>query len=133
MNDLSPEAITVITAIVGGLFGSGFMQFVQYLISRHDNKSDKLETIQKSIEGINTKLNELETIKQEIRDTKESVIGIGADRIIWTCKRHIKDGYITIKEFAELKDLYEKYAAIGGNHDAKAYYEEVVKLPRKAE
>lgn len=140
MNNASPEQITILTAIIGGVFGSGFLQFIQFVIStffqRKDKKlekTDRLGAIQTSIEDINKKLCELENIKAEIKDTKESVIAIGADRIIWTCKRHIKDGYITIREYAELKDLYEKYRDIGGNSDAKTYYEEVCKLPRKAE
>lgn len=127
---MTSEAMTVLVSL---LTSGSVVAFVEFLINRHDTRHDQLDAMQKSIAEVSKKLDELEIIKQDIRDTKRSVVNIGQDRITWTCKRHLRDGYITVREYAELKDLYESYEKIGGNSDAKAYYEEVTKLPRKAD
>lgn len=47
------------------LLGGGILAFVQFLIARHDNKHDKLNDIQESIDKLSNRIDEL--------DSRESV------------------------------------------------------------
>lgn len=61
------------------------------------------------------------------------VLGLGHDRIIHLCKRHIIAGFISTEDFENLdKYLYEPYAKMGGNGTAKKYMDDVRKLPTEA-
>ena len=50
-------------------------------------------------------------------------------RFIQLCKSHLSDGYISNEDFEQLTEMYKLYTGLGGNGQAKEYYEKVLKLP----
>ena len=48
----------VFTTLIGVLFGGGVLAFIQFLITRHDNKHDKVEAVNKSIQALSEDVKE---------------------------------------------------------------------------
>lgn len=49
-------------------------------------------------------------------------------RLIQLCKLHIKDGYISTEDYAQVSEMHELYKSLGGNGQAEEYFEKVKKL-----
>lgn len=110
---------TIITAVLGGLFGSSFIGFIQFMITRADKKKDNHSEYEKQLE-------------QSLALQRDMLIGLGHDRIVYLGGVYIERGYITKDEYENLNDyLYLPYSAMGGNGTAKKVMEEVEKLPMK--
>lgn len=45
-----------ILSFVSGIFGAGLFGFIQFLITRHDNKSDKMADVKKQLSDISKQL-----------------------------------------------------------------------------
>lgn len=54
-----------ITTLVSLLLGGGILTFVQFLISRHDNKHDKTKGIMDSIDALSKKVDKVESSLDE--------------------------------------------------------------------
>lgn len=50
-------------------------------------------------------------------------------RFIQLCKSHLSDKYISSEDFEQLSEMYQLYTGLGGNGQAKSYYEKVLELP----
>lgn len=62
--------------------------------------------------------------------TKEMLIGLGHDRIVYLGMKYIERGSITSDEYENLHEyLYKPYGKIGGNGSAERIMNEVNKLP----
>lgn len=75
-------------------------------------------------------------IVQQILERKSTmrsmVLGIGYERIVSACKKHIDAGWISVNELEDLENLmYEPYRKMGGNGTAKVLMEKVAALPNK--
>lgn len=71
---------------------------------------------------------------QKIIESKSSlrqmVFGIGYERLVSACRKHIEAGWISLEELEELdKHLYQPYKQMGGNGTAELLMEKVQKLP----
>lgn len=61
------------------------------------------------------------------------ILGLGHDRIIYLCEKHLEKKFITPDALENLHDyLYVPYRDMGGNGSAKKYMEDVMKLPPSA-
>ena len=49
-------------------------------------------------------------------------------RLIQLCKLHIKDGYISTEDYAQVSEMHELYKSLGGNGQAEEYFEKVKSL-----
>ena len=49
-------------------------------------------------------------------------------RLIQLCKLHIKDGYISTEDYAQVSEMHELYKSLGGNGQAEEYFEKVKEL-----
>lgn len=57
----------IITSIAGVLLGGGILAFIQFLITRHDSKHDKLAGVKESINALSAKVDErFDTLDQKI-------------------------------------------------------------------
>lgn len=100
--------ITIVTAIIAGVFSSGMFQLIIFLIQRHDSKNGK-----KSAES-------------------DMLLGLGHDRIVFLGGEYIRRGTITKDEYENLHEyLYKPYLELGGNGTAERIMKEVEKLPLK--
>lgn len=109
----------VINTIITVITSSSVIGFIQYLISRHDDKKDKQRA-------------QIEQLQESIDKLQDAIMGQGHDRLVHTCKGFLDDGEISIEDYNDLKTyLYDPYIALGGNGTGEEYFNLVKDLPRK--
>lgn len=107
----NPQIITIMTAIIAGVCGSGFMGFLQFLINRHDQKNSKLDENQE--------------------DMKNALKGILHSLIMENGKEYLEEQSMPLDDYNELNDyLYEPYVKLGGNGACKRLMEELEAKPK---
>ena len=52
-------------------------------------------------------------------------------RLVQLCKGFLAQGYITTGQMEQLTEFYKLYTGLGGNGQAKVYYEKAIALPPK--
>lgn len=86
----------------------------------------KLNPIEVSIQDLSNKLIELKLLhNQHI----ESILKSYRFRLIQLCKTFLDQGYMTSKQYEQLSEFFKLYSELGGNSQAKEYYERTVELP----
>lgn len=132
--------------ILFGLVSAGALAFCKYLHSQLKNykkllaesKDIELEkTIDSRIEPIQE---EIEELRKYIMKTKsietshlELIVSSYKFRLVQLCKEYIKQGYITQDQYDQLSEFYRVYSGLGGNGQAKEYYELAMELPIKSQ
>ena len=97
----------------------------------------KKQEIEHSIENhLEPIYQELEDLRKYIRDTKNIeqshmnlIIASYRFRLVQLCKGFLNQGYITIDQRTQLDEFYKLYTGLGGNGQAKLYYEQCIALP----
>ena len=97
-------------------------------------EAQKLEsTIEIKLEPI---YEELEELRRYIRDTENIekahmslIIASYRFRLVQLCKGFLAQGYITTSQMEQLTEFYKLYTGLGGNGQAKVYYEKALALP----
>ena len=74
---------------------------------------------------------DLEAVANESRRNFALIINSYKFRLIQLCRTHLKDGYISTDDFEQVTEMYKLYSDLGGNGQAKEYYDRVKKLPLK--
>lgn len=95
------------------------------------------ETIDGEVERQVTPIvNDIEELRSYIRnvDLKEKhqmnlIIASYRFRLIQLCKIYLKQGYMTQDQYDQLTEFYKLYEGLGGNGQAKEYYDKTVVLP----
>ena len=133
---------THLLEIVFGLISAGALAFCKYLYSKMKNYKKLVEekennTLDSTIET------HIEPIRQEIEELRKYVLESNSDtskhmdlilssyrfRLTQLCKAYIQRGFMTNVEYEQLVEFYKVYAGLGGNGQAKTYYERAVQLP----
>lgn len=99
-------------------------------------EAQKLEsTIEIKLEPI---YEELEELRRYIRDTENIekahmslIIASYRFRLVQLCKGFLAQGYITTSQMEQLTEFYKLYTGLGGNGQAKVYYEKALALPSR--
>lgn len=94
----------------------------------------KLETfIEKRLEPI---YQELEDLRKYIRENEakrdhnmDFIIASYRFRLIQLCKEHLVAKQMTSAEYEQLTEFYKLYTSLGGNGQAKEYYDRAIQLP----
>lgn len=91
----------------------------------------KLEPILEDIEEIRKHVTE----RDLENDTKINlIVSSYRFRLIQLCKIYLKQGYITTEQYEQINEFYDLYFKLGGNGQAKEFYDQVLKLEiRKSE
>lgn len=130
--------------IIFGLISAGLLAFCKYLHSKlkayrdMEAKQDDA-TLEDKIE------NHIEPIRQEIEQLRKYVLENNAlqsnhielilasykFRLTQLCKAYIQKGFMTNTEYEQLIEFYKVYHGLGGNGQAKTYYERAIVLPIK--
>lgn len=132
--------------IVFALITAGALAFCRYLYKQlkaykqllndkkyedlDDRIDEKLKPILDDIEEIRGYIRKAES--KENRDL-ELIIASYRFRLVQLCKLYIKKGYMTQDEYDQLTEFFKLYSSLGGNGQAKEYYEKTVKLEIRAE
>lgn len=100
-------------------------------------KDKEKREIENSIENhLEPIYQELEDLRKYIRDTKNIeqshmnlIIASYRFRLVQLCKGFINQGYMTMDQRTQLDEFYKLYTGLGGNGQAKLYYEQCIQLP----
>lgn len=130
--------------ILFGLIAAGALAFCKYLHSQIKNykklldekKDERMETaIDERLEPIVT---EIEELRKYIRDVgqvekhhMDLIVSSYRFRLVQLCKEFIRQGYITQPQYDQLTEFYKLYEALGGNGQAKDYYDKAIMLEIK--
>lgn len=133
---------THLLEIIFGLISAGALAFCKYLYGKvkiYKNLIEEKEnsTLDDTIE------NHIEPIRQEIEELRKFVLESNKIannhmdvilasyrfRLTQLCKAYIQQGFMTNGEYEQLVEFYKVYASLGGNGQAKTYYERAVQLP----
>lgn len=99
------------------------VQALQNIDSRID---EKLKPVHVSIQELTTELKEAMNNEEYLRI---QLTGSYRFRLIQLCKHHLAQGYMTEDEMDQLSEFFKIYENLGGNGQAKEYYERTKKLP----
>lgn len=127
-----------------GLISTGLLAFCRYIYTQmkmyqklaEEKKDEQLEElIEEHIAPIKEDLNNLRSFVLEEKKSSERYIEIILAsyrfRLIQLCQSFLKQGYMTSGQYEQLVEFFKVYAGLGGNGQAKEYYERTLKLPLK--
>lgn len=127
-----------------GLISAGLLAFCRYIYTQmkmyqklaEEKKDEQLEElIEEHIAPIKEDLNNLRSFVLEEKKSSERYIEIILAsyrfRLIQLCQSFLKQGYMTPGQYEQLVEFFKVYAGLGGNGQAKEYYERTLKLPLK--
>ncbi len=129
-----------------GLVSAGALGFCKYLHNQLKNYKKLLEekedtelekTIDSRIEPIQKEIEELRKYIMETKDIEQNhmqlIISSYKFRLVQLCKAYIKQGYMTQEQYDQLSEFYRVYSGLGGNGQAKEYYDLAQELPIRSE
>ena len=127
-----------------GLISAGLLAFCRYIYTQmkmyqklaEEKKDEQLEElIEQHIAPIKEDLNNLRSFVLGEKKISERYIEIILAsyrfRLIQLCQSFLKQGYMTSGQYEQLVEFFKVYAGLGGNGQAKEYYERTLKLPLK--
>lgn len=102
-------------------------------LTKEKEKQEIKNSIEDHLEPI---YQELEDLRKYIRDAKNIeqshmnlIIASYRFRLVQLCKGFINQGYMTMDQRTQLDEFYKLYTGLGGNGQAKIYYEQCIHLP----
>lgn len=127
-----------------GLISAGLLAFCRYIYTQmkmyqklaEEKKDEQLEElIEEHIAPIKEDLNNLRSFILKEKKSSERYIEIILAsyrfRLIQLCQSFLKQGYMTSGQYEQLVEFFKVYSGLGGNGQAKEYYERTLKLPLK--
>lgn len=95
--------------------------------------NEHMEMVDIKLEPIYEELEELRTYIRETQNIEKThmtlIIASYRFRLIQLCKEFIKQGYMNYNQYEQLTEFYKLYEGLGGNGQAKEFYERTIKLP----
>lgn len=130
--------------LVMSLITAGALAFCKYMHSQMKNYKKLLEEkdhdelddeIDKKLEPIVQEIEELRKYIREV-DINENnrmnlIIASYRFRLVQLCQIYLRQGYITSDQYEQLSEFFKVYSGLGGNGQAKAYYDKAMQLPVK--
>lgn len=135
-----------IVEILFGLISAGALAFCRYLYKQlmaykkmlqEKENNDIVELIDEKLKPIVEDIEELRTYIRKIEDKERQdltlIIASYRFRLVQLCKIYIKQGYMTQDQYDQLTEFYKLYHSLGGNGQAKEYYEKTMELKIRSE
>ncbi len=135
-----------IVEILFGLISAGALAFCRYLYKQlmaykkmlqEKENNDIVELIDEKLKPIVEDIEELRTYIRKIEDKERQdltlIIASYRFRLVQLCKIYIKQGYMTQDQYDQLTEFYKLYHSLGGNGQAKEYYEKTIELEIRSE
>ena len=130
--------------LVMSLITAGALAFCKYMHGQmknykklleekdHDELSDEID---KKLEPIVQEIEELRKYIREV-DVNENnrinlIIASYRFRLVQLCQIYLHQGYMTNDQYEQLSEFFKVYSGLGGNGQAKAYYDKAIQLPVK--
>lgn len=134
-----------IVEILFGLISAGVLAFCRYLCKQliaykkmlqEKENDDIAELIDEKLKPV---VEDIEELRRYIRriENKENqdltlIIASYRFRLVQLCKIYIKQGYMMQDQYDQLTEFYKLYTSLGGNGQAKEYYEKAIELEIKS-
>ena len=128
------------------LISAGALAFCRYLYKQlmaykkmlqEKENNDIVELIDEKLKPIVEDIEELRTYIRKIEDKERQdltlIIASYRFRLVQLCKIYIKQGYMTQDQYDQLTEFYKLYHSLGGNGQAKEYYEKTMELEIRSE
>ena len=130
--------------LVMSLITAGALAFCKYMHSQMKNYKKLLE--EKDHDELNDEIDKkLEPIVQEIEELRKYIREVDVNennrinliiasyrfRLVQLCQIYLRQGYITSDQYEQLSEFFKVYSGLGGNGQAKAYYDKAMQLPVK--
>lgn len=135
-----------IVEILFGLISAGALAFCRYLYKQlmaykkmlqEKENNDIVELIDEKLKPIVEDIEELRTYIRKIEDKERQdltlIIASYRFRLVQLCKIYIKQGYMIQDQYDQLTEFYKLYHSLGGNGQAKEYYEKTMELEIRSE
>lgn len=128
--------------LVMSLITAGALAFCKYMYSQMKNYKKLLE--EKDHDELNDEIDKkLEPIVQEIEELRKYIREVDVNennrinliissykfRLIQLCQIYLHQGYMTNDQYEQLSEFFKVYSGLGGNGQAKEYYDKVMELP----
>ena len=101
------------------------------LEEKGDNEVD--DKIDHKLEPV---IQEIEELRAYIRDSESKnnrqmalILSSYKYRLVQLCRHHLKQESMTTDEYEQLNEFFTLYASLGGNGQAKDYYDKAMQLP----
>ena len=130
--------------LVMSLITAGALAFCKYMYGQMKNYKKLLE--EKDHDELNDEIDKkLEPIVQEIEELRKYIREVDVNennrinliiasyrfRLVQLCQIYLRQGYITSDQYEQLSEFFKVYSGLGGNGQAKAYYDKAMQLPVK--
>lgn len=130
--------------LVMSLITAGALAFCKYMHSQMKNYKKLLE--KKDHDELNDEIDKkLEPIVQEIEELRKYIREVDVNennrinliiasyrfRLVQLCQVYLHQGYMTGDQYEQLSEFFKVYSGLGGNGQAKAYYDKAMQLPVK--
>ena len=130
--------------LVMSLITAGALAFCKYMHGQMKNYKKLLE--EKDHDELNNEIDKkLEPIVQEIEELRKYIREVDVNennrinliiasyrfRLVQLCQIYLRQGYITSDQYEQLSEFFKVYSGLGGNGQAKAYYDKAMQLPVK--
>ena len=130
--------------LVMSLITAGALAFCKYMYGQMKNYKKLLEEkdhdelndeIEKKLEPIVQEIEELRKYIREV-DVNENnrinlIIASYRFRLVQLCQIYLRQGHMTSDQYEQLSEFFKVYSGLGGNGQAKAYYDKAMQLPVK--
>lgn len=127
--------------IILGLISAGSLAACKYFHSKvkqykaytkEKSQEEIIALVQEEVKPIIKELHELQQQlqgheKKEQKDV-DAITYSYKFRLVQLCTKYLKQGYITPGQYESLSEFYKVYTALGGNGQAKTYYDKVQEL-----
>ena len=130
--------------LVMSLITAGALAFCKYMNNKMKNYKKLLE--EKDHDELNDEIDKkLEPIAQEIEELRKYIREVDVNennrinliiasyrfRLVQLCQIYLHQGYMTGDQYEQLSEFFKVYSGLGGNGQAKAYYDKAMQLPVK--
>ena len=130
--------------LVMSLITAGALAFCKYMHSQMKNYKKLLE--EKDHDELNDEIDKkLEPIVQEIEELRKYIREVDVNennrinliissyrfRLVQLCQIYLRQGYMTSDQYEQLSEFFKVYSGLGGNGQAKQYYDKAMELPVK--
>ena len=103
---------TILTVIGSVLVCGGFWTFIQFLISRNDGKKEAMKELQSAVKTLQASIDDN---NRNMALQSEALMSLAQDRILFLAEEYIKQGWIYITDYKNLKRMADAYREMGGN------------------
>ena len=125
--------LSLITAGLLAVCRAAYKRLSHYQSLVEDKEQEKIEElIEHKIEPLYDELEELRIHLQDSEDKEQSHLNLILSsyryRLVQLCKTFLRQGYLTSEQSDQLTEFYKVYSGLGGNGQAKEFYEKACKL-----